>query len=118
MSQNDTIELRGFDDVEKGPGGNKKKPQSSSQAKRVREWAKKKSNISEEKLEEEPQQHGENGQKPANLADTKVGEGGGETRSSAQEGGASNGPRKGEGGAFVGHRSLFLDDFVYRKVRC
>lgn len=38
MSQNDTIELRGFDDADK-PG---KKKHSPSQVKRAKEWSKKK----------------------------------------------------------------------------
>ncbi|KAL3270522.1 hypothetical protein HHI36_021061 [Cryptolaemus montrouzieri] len=60
VSQNDTIELRGFDEPEKaGNNGcnannaNNKKKLMSSQAKRVREWAKKKTDTLEEKPNEE-----------------------------------------------------------------
>ncbi|XP_045468123.1 eukaryotic translation initiation factor 4E transporter-like isoform X15 [Harmonia axyridis] len=67
MSQNDTIELRGFEESDKGGSHKKKQQSSSSQAKRVREWAKKKNSISEDKLEEEQ----DNGQKPRNQVDTK-----------------------------------------------
>ncbi|XP_044762842.1 eukaryotic translation initiation factor 4E transporter-like isoform X3 [Coccinella septempunctata] len=93
MSQNDTIELRGFDESDRGGmGGGNKKKLNSSQAKRVREWAKKKGGASEDKPEEDQQQqqHAENGQKPQNQqADTK----GGESETKQDGGGAVNGPR-------------------------
>ncbi|KAK9874481.1 hypothetical protein WA026_002829 [Henosepilachna vigintioctopunctata] len=68
-SQNDTIELRGFDEPEK-TGNTAKKKLTSSQAKRVREWAKKKNSTSEDKLEEEPANVG---QQLSNQSDSKKG---------------------------------------------
>ncbi|XP_066144570.1 eukaryotic translation initiation factor 4E transporter-like isoform X6 [Euwallacea fornicatus] len=54
MSQNDTIELRGFDESEK-PG---KRKMTASRVKRVKDWSKKKENtIAEDKEKDEETQH-------------------------------------------------------------
>ncbi|XP_066251934.1 eukaryotic translation initiation factor 4E transporter-like isoform X5 [Euwallacea similis] len=54
MSQNDTIELRGFDESEK-PG---KRKMTASRVKRVKDWSKKKENtIAEDKEKDEEAQH-------------------------------------------------------------